>query len=288
MGGKQVFLLGINDEGSVQHYWTDTSINSIQNLFFHNDQLLVSGLHVGNGIDLTRWMSTDFSETDRFSIADAAQTLVQTVECAVDATGNLFLSASANGPIHLEGTEGIPDEIPCTFVLKLDESMNPMWLTQFGDSSGSFIDLSAVLTPNRLMLFCFFTQDVLVLGSDTLLHDGEEFCIPIHGTNWCIKAPMFLLAGLQIGNATGVASQQTAEWKLYPNPASMTFQVSPMSMGTEQVHIRIYNAGGQIVHEEKRISGDLSAVQVDVLPRGMYVVEIINGTERLSKKLILK
>jgi hypothetical protein len=233
-------------------------------------------------------MTADFSEIDRFSIADAVQTLVQTVDCAVDAAGNLFLSAYADGPIHLEGTEGIADERPCTFILKLDERMNPMWLTQFGDSSGSFIDLSAVLTPNRLMLFCYFTQDVLVLGSDTLLHDGEEFCIPIHGMNFCFKVPMFLLAGLQIGNATAVASEQTAEWRLYPNPASTAFQVSPMSLGTEQVQIRIYNASGQLVHEEMRISGDLSAVQVDVLPRGMYVIEIINGTERLSKKLILK
>lgn len=233
-------------------------------------------------------MTADFSETERFSIADAAQTLVQSVDCAVDVAGYLYLSAYADGPIHLEGTEGIADERPCTFILKLDERMNLLWLEQFGDSSGSVIDLSAVLTPNRLMLFCYFTQDVLVLGTDTLLHDGEEFCIPIHGMNFCFKVPMFMLAGLQIGNATGVASQQTAEWRLYPNPASTAFQVSPMSMGTEAVQIRIYNGGGQIVHEEERISGDLSAVQVDVLPRGMYVVEIINGMQRLSKKLILK
>lgn len=72
---------------------------------------------------------------------------------------------------------------------------------------------------------------------------------------------------------------------MYPNPTQDKLTVLlPFSQGTTQ--IKFFNALGQTVHEVQ-LSQHINHIQVDHLPKGMYMVSVVNGKYKSTSKIII-
>lgn len=84
--------------------------------------------------------------------------------------------------------------------------------------------------------------------------------------------------------ATGINTNKHS-LKLYPNPSVDYFMVQTAK--TSAAEINIYNLSGQLVENIK--SSDLSTEKINVsnLQKGMYIVEVKQGSELYSSKLLI-
>lgn len=72
---------------------------------------------------------------------------------------------------------------------------------------------------------------------------------------------------------------------IYPNPASDYFSVAtPHNSSNKTPHLFIYNIYGSMVYETK---GDLQNINVNFLPKGMYIIKVKNGAQTNSIKLLI-
>ncbi|TNE49715.1 MAG: T9SS type A sorting domain-containing protein [Bacteroidetes bacterium] len=85
------------------------------------------------------------------------------------------------------------------------------------------------------------------------------------------------------------AYPESANWLLYPNPASGAFQL--LAGGTEMVWLRLYNPMGQLVWEQKTglIQAELSAINPGRLTPGTYFFEVhgLNGRRLFGAWLVM-
>jgi hypothetical protein len=98
---------------------------------------------------------------------------------------------------------------------------------------------------------------------------------------YTLKGPALALE-LSYHGPNGIQeSAEIQEINIYPNPTSSKFKISDIETGT----ITIKNVAGQIVY-----SGELSNNQVDISdqPDGMYFIEVRNGEEVHSGRVIKK
>ncbi len=70
-------------------------------------------------------------------------------------------------------------------------------------------------------------------------------------------------------------------FNIYPNPASRSFFIDTKETG----HLNIYDMSGKKVLSQKDLNGK-TRIQIN-LPKGIYLVEFENGTERSTRKLIV-
>lgn len=70
----------------------------------------------------------------------------------------------------------------------------------------------------------------------------------------------------------------------YPNPVSETLQISIESKNSSS-QLKIYNAQGIALREEKLNSLSLN-YDISNLPNGVYYLNIVNGEQRQTKKII--
>ncbi len=95
-------------------------------------------------------------------------------------------------------------------------------------------------------------------------------------------------ANREIGNTLPVETA-TISLELYPNPASDHLTIAYDTYSPEGVTLRIFNMQGKQVHiEALENEGDELDVNISHLSSGLYFVQIDNGSERVSKKLMKK
>ena len=71
-----------------------------------------------------------------------------------------------------------------------------------------------------------------------------------------------------------------ATWKVFPNPSSGRFQFQRPASGTGQMVLRVFNAQGQLVHEQGTINSGQLIVDLTSLPKGIYHSEMLFGPGR--------
>ena len=78
------------------------------------------------------------------------------------------------------------------------------------------------------------------------------------------------------------------EFALYPNPNNGEFNIRLVN-NTEKVSIDVINLAGQSVYQNKfNVSSNQIQVNVNHLPKGVYVVKIDDGKDTQTKKIIIK
>lgn len=77
---------------------------------------------------------------------------------------------------------------------------------------------------------------------------------------------------------------------VYPNPFSSGFKIDINSVENGQATIRIKNAVGQVIVDKKNAlqagQNTISVDDLDVLPQGIYLVEVMTGNDIVTRKLI--
>lgn len=70
---------------------------------------------------------------------------------------------------------------------------------------------------------------------------------------------------------------------LYPNPATDVVRIE----GAQLLHLTLYDLNGRVVRS-MALTGDLAAIGVATLPRGMYIAEVKAADKTIRTKLTLK
>ncbi|WP_373810315.1 T9SS type A sorting domain-containing protein, partial [Porphyromonas loveana] len=69
----------------------------------------------------------------------------------------------------------------------------------------------------------------------------------------------------------------------YPNPATDVVRIE----GAQLLHLTLYDLNGRVVRS-MALTGDLAAIGVATLPRGMYIAEVKAADKTIRTKLTLK
>ena len=79
--------------------------------------------------------------------------------------------------------------------------------------------------------------------------------------------------------------------EIYPNPADGTFTINLLQTNASKVLIRIYNSEGKLVYRQKSSFSNGSIqhfVDLQEQPAGVYFVELQAGSEKLSRKVVVR
>jgi hypothetical protein len=80
--------------------------------------------------------------------------------------------------------------------------------------------------------------------------------------------------------------QQTADVKIYPNPANERVTLSLPSYMSEDVDIKIFNTLGLTVLSQHHISGEEINIDINSLPSGIYVVRCVKNNKITSMRFV--
>lgn len=134
---------------------------------------------------------------------------------------------------------------------------------------------SGTLTNRRIV----FSTSSSASGEYTVILKASN----VSGTNSYSRTVM-----VTPGNCVGVneTSGLESNLNLFPNPASSKLKVTLPANGDSH-RIQVINVVGSIVHEEIA-SGRESTIDVSMLQKGIYFITVDNGTEKVTRKLIVE
>jgi hypothetical protein len=78
---------------------------------------------------------------------------------------------------------------------------------------------------------------------------------------------------------------------VYPNPASDNLNLKWNASGTKYFDIHLYNSiGEEVMRSEKMKTNSVTENKIDIssLPNGIYLLVIENGTDRVTKKIVVE
>ena len=73
--------------------------------------------------------------------------------------------------------------------------------------------------------------------------------------------------------------------KVYPNPASDVLNISVPGLNGNQNSIRVVDMKGTVMMEEK-ITRSLQQINISRLPKGVYMLKLVNGDKTTTSKFI--
>ena len=80
-------------------------------------------------------------------------------------------------------------------------------------------------------------------------------------------------------------NQEDTDFSVYPNPTDGSFKIIiPESIQNESVYCLVYDINGALIIETK-LSGETD-VDIGNVPRGVYLLKIINGVETFSRIIV--
>lgn len=106
-------------------------------------------------------------------------------------------------------------------------------------------------------------------------------------TNLGIMGIEAVFQGSCIGLGINSVSSTENNLTVYPNPAATTVYVKLNSV-TDNAFVTVYNAIGQIVLERTEISNNMAEINVNNLPKGVYILKTTNGKETSTTKFVVE
>ncbi|MGZ3864649.1 MAG: T9SS type A sorting domain-containing protein [Bacteroidia bacterium] len=127
-----------------------------------------------------------------------------------------------------------------------------------------------------------FYEPYVVFGTDTVKGDS----VMNNGYNG-----KFLL---RINNAANTSLLTSAKtnfiFEIYPNPSSGSFEIKYSGKGNSDLRINIIDARGKSVHSENFVKAQpefKKVIDLSKEAKGLYLIEVFDGRERSSKKILL-
>jgi len=95
----------------------------------------------------------------------------------------------------------------------------------------------------------------------------------------------FASRSVVVSLCTGITELDHSFTSVYPNPVKDVINVSIESSLVNQATIEIYDAIGKMIIKEK-VSGSLTAINVESLAKGIYVLRIVSGANQVTKRIV--
>ena len=107
---------------------------------------------------------------------------------------------------------------------------------------------------------------ILTVNDGLVNSDPDTVDITVHGT-------------------TAVPVNSVQELQIYPNPVSTNLTIRLSSNWSTSANVKIYNALGSL-YIERKMEGRENQIDLSSLPSGIYFVEVKDGVNTISRKLI--
>ena len=94
----------------------------------------------------------------------------------------------------------------------------------------------------------------------------------------------FLYSNIQAVKASGISSPSVSA---FPNPFTATLTINyPSSLRGKQVATEIFNSNGQLIKTKTASVGSMETIETSSLQRGIYIIRVTAGTEKMQYKVI--
>ena len=103
---------------------------------------------------------------------------------------------------------------------------------------------------------------------------------------WVFNNSLGLEHWLQAGDNTGIASFNSTDVNIYPNPSQGMLNIKNPSSG--EFSYEIYSVTGEMVAKRNEISSSISTINMDNFAKGMYFINVKSSGIFETHKLILK
>jgi hypothetical protein len=125
-------------------------------------------------------------------------------------------------------------------------------------------------------------------GFDHVVFDGAALYLAGHAGS---QSPNnFLVKLSKQGNINGIQEQEASNsYSVFPNPSGSNFTLSS-TKSISNVHIIMRNALGQVVFSKSitKETGKNVEVSPGELPAGTYFIEVVSGTKKTVKKMVME
>jgi len=132
------------------------------------------------------------------------------------------------------------------------------------------------------------TQTITVDASDYTF-GNYTFSVEVTNLNSCSKSDSI---NVEITDCSAIDENGAqVGFEIYPNPSTGAFTVTVNSEAIKSFSLRVINASGIVVFEQKNNSIQTrfsTKLNLSELPQGIYFVEISDGKQHFSKKLLIK
>lgn len=138
--------------------------------------------------------------------------------------------------------------------------------------------------PNDRIVTANFYQIQFLLEPETDYFWRVKAIQGLDSTNWS-QVRKFTTT-----NETSIGENDKKELKIYPNPGNGEFNLVLSQFGAS-TELKVYNLIGKIVHEERfapSFGNTSQRVDLRNLGKGIYLIRISDGTEVLTRKLIIE
>jgi hypothetical protein len=153
-------------------------------------------------------------------------------------------------------------------------------------------------STNAYDLMALYNNKLAVSGTYSLANNAT---VTINGTTLtsCDKDPNFatlypswvslqgdvFISQLSISSSLAVVQNKLTNFQIYPNPASNQINMS-FDKNLEKANLKIVSILGQTVLEKENVSGNNLNIDVSNLAKGVYVIQVLNGTSITNTKFI--
>ena len=132
------------------------------------------------------------------------------------------------------------------------------------------------------------TQKITVNPADFPV-GNQTFSVEVTNENMCSKSDSRLV---EIRDCTAIDENGAyVGFEVFPNPSQGIFTVNFNSESIKTADLRVINLTGTVVFEQKNISiqnNFSTKINLASLPQGIYFVEMTDGKQHFSKKLLIK
>ena len=145
-----------------------------------------------------------------------------------------------------------------------------------------------------------YNNKLAVSGSYSLANNPT---ISINGTtltscgndpNFATLYPIFatsqgdvFISQLTVSNSLSVAENRVSRFKIFPNPASNSINLS-FEKNLEKANLKVISILGQTIFEKQNLSGNNFSFDVSNVSKGVYILEIKEGNSITNSKFLPK
>jgi hypothetical protein len=129
-------------------------------------------------------------------------------------------------------------------------------------------------TESYLWFDTGYHSPVLMLGLDT-----------VGGVALHVSSAKFYTHGAVLGTNSITTDNSTME--VFPNPASENITVKFNAATSENVSVSLTDLVGREVATASQITNNSATIPVSGLSSGLYLVQVINGNERTTRKVVV-
>lgn len=277
-GGKDIFLAKYNAHGAV--LWAK-SIDGTSDEFGNSvatdksGSAYLTGDFVSSTLSIGSYILTNKGECDILLVKYGANgnviwakgiggTLCDWANSiAVDAEGNVYITGSfMSGSITfdsdtLTNTNAGTSDI---FLVKYNSGGNVLWVKSAGGTDSDGGNSVATDASGSTCIVGNFNSPTMILGSDTLrkADQTDMFVAKIKGGNMGINE-----------------FHESKNIFIYPDPSSDNISIES-HLEPNHLLLTIYNFSGQIVWS-KIINQSITTININALPKGMYMVKLVSN-----------